>query len=192
MNAFFCKTPLFRSALGSIRAHRKRTSLSLNSNCPLVFVLPLCPNVPCLSALMEHLSFVKYPVVPPEIVLPELDGKTDKMYRGGRICLTGTFRLCHVYLIGNRYLPEVLIPDHFYPLWSRNAIKFGIGHGTQSLTLAPILKVKLKSIFYLPAISARSWTRTVAVCRDTFSRRPTADMSNGIKDTFAIPIFCDF
>ena len=31
----------------------------------------------------------------PEIVLPELDGKTAKMYRGGKICMT----------------------DHFKPLW---------------------------------------------------------------------------
>lgn len=42
----------------------------------------------------------------PEIELPELDGKTPKMYRGGKICLT----------------------DHFKPLWARNAPKFGIAH----------------------------------------------------------------
>lgn len=38
--------------------------------------------------------------------MPELDGKTAKMYRGGKICLT----------------------DHFKPLWARNVPKFGIAH----------------------------------------------------------------
>lgn len=47
-----------------------------------------------------------YPQTPPEIIIEELDGKTAKMYRGGKICLT----------------------DHFFPLWNRNAPKFGIPH----------------------------------------------------------------
>lgn len=47
-----------------------------------------------------------YPVTAPELALPELDGKTAKMYRGGKICLT----------------------DHFKPLWARNVPKFGIAH----------------------------------------------------------------
>ena len=38
--------------------------------------------------------------------IPELDGKTAKMYRGGKICMT----------------------DHFKPLWARNVPKFGIAH----------------------------------------------------------------
>lgn len=49
---------------------------------------------------------VTYPTTAPEIALPELDGKTAKMYRGGKICLS----------------------DHFKPLWARNVPKFGIGH----------------------------------------------------------------
>lgn len=49
---------------------------------------------------------VTYPTTAPEIALPELDGKTAKMYRGGKICLT----------------------DHFKPLWARNVPKFGIAH----------------------------------------------------------------
>lgn len=49
---------------------------------------------------------VTYPVTAPELALPELDGKTAKMYRGGKICLT----------------------DHFKPLWARNVPKFGISH----------------------------------------------------------------
>jgi hypothetical protein len=39
-----------------------------------------------------------YPAVAPEIEIPELDGKTAKMYRGGKICLT----------------------IHFKPLWAKN------------------------------------------------------------------------
>lgn len=49
---------------------------------------------------------VTYPATAPEIALPELDGKTAKMYRGGKICLT----------------------DHFKPLWGRNVPRFGIAH----------------------------------------------------------------
>ena len=44
---------------------------------------------------------VTYPTTSPEIALPELDGKTAKMYRGGKICLT----------------------DHFKPLWAKNVPK---------------------------------------------------------------------
>jgi len=47
---------------------------------------------------------VSYPVTPFEIVLPELDGKTSKMYRGGKICLS----------------------SHFKPLWAKNVPHFGI------------------------------------------------------------------
>eukprot|EP00971_Amphidinium_carterae_P020092 395847-Amphidinium_carterae.1 len=32
-------------------------------------------------------SSAGYPAVPIELELPELDGKTPKMYRGGKICL---------------------------------------------------------------------------------------------------------
>lgn len=49
---------------------------------------------------------ITYPTTAIEIMLPELEGKTAKMYRGGRICLT----------------------DHFKPLWARNVPKFGIAH----------------------------------------------------------------
>lgn len=39
-----------------------------------------------------------YPTTSPEIEIPELEGKTAKMYRGGKICLT----------------------IHFKPLWAKN------------------------------------------------------------------------
>jgi len=57
---------------------------------------------------------VGYPLTPIEIKLPELDGKTEKMYRGGKIC----------------------IDIHFSPLWQKNAPGFGIAH---ALALAVIL-----------------------------------------------------
>jgi hypothetical protein len=34
-------------------------------------------------------STVTYPATNPELCLPELEGKTAKMYRGGKICLVG-------------------------------------------------------------------------------------------------------
>uniref|UniRef100_A0A8D8FD90 Ubiquitin-fold modifier-conjugating enzyme 1 n=1 Tax=Culex pipiens TaxID=7175 RepID=A0A8D8FD90_CULPI len=66
---------------------------------------------------------VTYPATAPEIALPGLDGKTAKMYRGGKICLT----------------------DHFKPLWARNVPKFGIAHA-MALGLAPWLAVEIPDL----------------------------------------------
>ncbi|XP_065846132.1 ubiquitin-fold modifier-conjugating enzyme 1 [Oscarella lobularis] len=66
---------------------------------------------------------VTYPATAPEIAIPELDGKTAKMYRGGRICLT----------------------DHFKPLWARNVSKFGIAHA-MALGLGPWLAVEVPDL----------------------------------------------
>lgn len=66
---------------------------------------------------------VSYPASNPEIILPELDGKTAKMYRGGKICLT----------------------DHFKPLWMRNVPKFGIAHAL-ALGLGPWLAVEVPDL----------------------------------------------
>ena len=63
----------------------------------------------CDTIFTDWLIFqipVTYPSTAIEIALPELDGKTAKMYRGGKICLT----------------------DHFKPLWARNVPRFGIAH----------------------------------------------------------------
>ena len=49
---------------------------------------------------------VTYPLAPIEMSLPELEGKTEKMYRGGYICTD----------------------IHFSPLWQKNVPKFGIAH----------------------------------------------------------------
>mmetsp|Transcript_3510 Transcript_3510/g.3534 ORF Transcript_3510/g.3534 Transcript_3510/m.3534 type:complete len:160 (+) Transcript_3510:29-508(+) len=61
-----------------------------------------------------------YPASPIELELPELDGKTAKMYRGGKICLD----------------------IHFAPLWSKNTPKFGIAHAL-SLALGPWLAAEI-------------------------------------------------
>ncbi|XP_063978642.1 ubiquitin-fold modifier-conjugating enzyme 1 [Diachasmimorpha longicaudata] len=66
---------------------------------------------------------VTYPVTAPELALPELDGKTAKMYRGGKICLS----------------------DHFKPLWARNVPKFGIAHA-MALGLGPWLAVEIPDL----------------------------------------------
>ena len=47
-----------------------------------------------------------YPLTPIELALPELDGKTEKMYRGGKICQD----------------------IHFAPLWQKNVPRYGIAH----------------------------------------------------------------
>lgn len=60
---------------------------------------------------------VTYPTTAPEIAIPELDGKTAKMYRGGKICLS----------------------DHFKPLWAKNVPKFGIAHAMALGVSASIL-----------------------------------------------------
>lgn len=60
----------------------------------------------CSYEILQLQIPVTYPTTAPEIALPELDGKTAKMYRGGKICTS----------------------DHFKPLWARNVPKFGIAH----------------------------------------------------------------
>ncbi|VDN54983.1 unnamed protein product [Dracunculus medinensis] len=76
---------------------------------------------------------VLYPTTAPEIAIPELDGKTAKMYRGGKICLS----------------------DHFKPLWARNVPKFGIAHAF-SLGLAPWLAVEVPDLVNRGVIMPKS------------------------------------
>ena len=66
---------------------------------------------------------VTYPATAPEIQIPELEGKTAKMYRGGKICLT----------------------IHFNPLWSRNSPRFGIAHAL-ALGLGPWLAAEIPDL----------------------------------------------
>jgi hypothetical protein len=72
---------------------------------------------------------VAYPGTPPELALPELDGKTEKMYRGGKICLD----------------------SHFRPLWARNVPHFGIAHA-MALGMGPWLAVEIPSLVALGRI----------------------------------------
>ncbi|PVD26973.1 hypothetical protein C0Q70_12122 [Pomacea canaliculata] len=76
---------------------------------------------------------VTYPTTAVEIALPELDGKTAKMYRGGKICLT----------------------DHFKPLWARNVPKFGIAHA-MALGLGPWLAVEIPDLIARGVITHKS------------------------------------
>eukprot|EP00287_Rhodomonas_sp_CCMP768_P006516 CAMPEP_0196736196 /NCGR_PEP_ID=MMETSP1091-20130531/14332_1 /TAXON_ID=302021 /ORGANISM="Rhodomonas sp., Strain CCMP768" /LENGTH=165 /DNA_ID=CAMNT_0042079897 /DNA_START=30 /DNA_END=527 /DNA_ORIENTATION=- len=66
---------------------------------------------------------VGYPASSPELALPELEGKTAKMYRGGKICLT----------------------VHFNPLWQRNVPKFGIAHA-MALGMGPWLAAEIPDL----------------------------------------------
>lgn len=66
---------------------------------------------------------VGYPQTPIELQLPELEGKTPKMYRGGKICLT----------------------IHFKPLWARNVPHFGIAHAL-ALGLGPWLAAEIPDL----------------------------------------------
>lgn len=72
-----------------------------------------------------------YPLTPIELRLPELDGKTSKMYRGGRICLDA----------------------HFAPLWNKNAPKFGIAHAL-ALGLGPWLAAEVPYLVDTGVITA--------------------------------------
>eukprot|EP00474_Spongospora_subterranea_P009293 CRZ09751.1 hypothetical protein [Spongospora subterranea] len=63
---------------------------------------------------------VSYPESPIELELPELEGKTPKMYRGGKICLD----------------------VHFKPLWAQNVPKYGIAHAL-ALGLGPWLAAEI-------------------------------------------------
>ena len=66
---------------------------------------------------------VTYPATCPEIELPELDGKTAKMFRGGKICLEG----------------------HFKQLWGRNTPKFGVAHAL-AMGLGPWLAAEVPNL----------------------------------------------
>ena len=72
-----------------------------------------------------------YPAASPEIALPELDGKTAKMYRGGKICLT----------------------LHFNPLWQKNVPRFGIAHAL-ALGLGPWLAAEIPDLVEKGLISS--------------------------------------
>ncbi len=78
---------------------------------------------------------ITYPTCAPEIALPELDGKTAKMYRGGKICLT----------------------DHFKPLWAKYVPKFGIAHA-MALGLGPWMAVEIPEMIEKGVITYKEKT----------------------------------
>lgn len=74
-----------------------------------------------------------YPSTAPEIQIPELDGKTAKMYRGGKICLT----------------------VHFKPLWAKNSPHFGLAHAL-CLGLAPWLAAEVPHLVETGVLQPKS------------------------------------
>lgn len=74
-----------------------------------------------------------YPVTAPEIEIPELEGKTAKMYRGGKICLT----------------------VHFKPLWAKNSPHFGIAQAL-CLGLAPWLAAEVPYLVESGVVHSKS------------------------------------
>ncbi|MEQ2244591.1 Ubiquitin-fold modifier-conjugating enzyme 1, partial [Ilyodon furcidens] len=82
---------------------------------------------------------VTYPETAPEVAVPELDGKTAKMFRGGKICLT----------------------EHFAPLWARNVPRFGIAH-LMALGLAPWLAVEIPDLISKGHVVHKEQQRDVA------------------------------
>ena len=78
--------------------------------------------------LILNLKFIKkipatYPLTPIELALPELDGKTEKMYRGGKICQD----------------------IHFAPLWAKSTPKLGIAHAL-AMALGPWLAAEVPNM----------------------------------------------
>ena len=74
-----------------------------------------------------------YPLAPIQMCLPELDGKTEKMYHGGKICLD----------------------IHFAPLWAKNVPKFGIAHSLAA-ALGPWLAVEIPDMIRQGTVKAKN------------------------------------
>ncbi|BAM38915.1 uncharacterized protein TOT_010000382 [Theileria orientalis strain Shintoku] len=72
-----------------------------------------------------------YPNAPFDIIIRSLEGKTAKMYRGGRICLDA----------------------HFLPLWQKNVPKYGIAHGL-ALGLAPWLAAEIPHLISIGVLES--------------------------------------
>lgn len=109
---------------------------------------------------------VSYPVTPFEIVLPELEGKTVKMYRGAKVNGVGATRklsqrqvqglsidfvgtdlsfvlCCFVRcLVSPPARRQICLSSHFKPLWAKNVPAFGIAHGL-AMGLGPWLAAEV-------------------------------------------------
>ena len=101
---------------------------------------------------------VSYPSVAPELALPELDGKTEKMYRGGKARAAATAaaaaaaaaRAACPRTPGSPPPPpaQICLDSHFRPLWARNEPRFGIAHA-MALGMGPWLAVEIPSLVAL-------------------------------------------
>ena len=105
---------------------------------------------------------VSYPSVAPELALPELDGKTEKMYRGGKaraappprlLLLPPLLRAACTHPPGSPPPPpaQICLDSHFRPLWARNEPRFGIAHA-MALGMGPWLAVEIPSLVALGRI----------------------------------------
>lgn len=103
---------------------------------------------------------VTYPATCPEIELPELDGKTAKMFRGGKICLEG----------------------HFKQLWGRNTPKFGVAHAL-AMGLGPWLAAEVPNLVdtVSPICMCRCCLTLFARAATTASVRAGDDRSRGLR-----------
>ena len=102
---------------------------------------------------------VSYPSVAPELALPELDGKTEKMYRGGKARAAATALLPQLPRAAlpahpaHRHAPsaQICLDSHVRPLWARNEPRFGIAHA-MALGMGPWLAVEIPSLVALGRI----------------------------------------
>lgn len=77
---------------------------------------------------------VTYPATNPELCLPELDGKTAKMYRYVYAWSSAIFfpplRSVYVHPPSSFLCSggKICLSIHFMPLWAKNVPRFGIAH----------------------------------------------------------------
>ena len=98
---------------------------------------------------------VSYPSVAPELALPELDGKTEKMYRGGKARAAATAAAAAAATRAPRCPrtpgspppppAQICLDSHFRPLWARNVPHFGIAHA-MALGMGPWLAVEIPDL----------------------------------------------
>lgn len=109
----------------------RESELASSSNKPPTAAPSPSPPTPCTPPQFDIPA--TYPATAPEIELPELEGKTAKMYRGGKICLT----------------------IHFKPLWAKNSPHFGVAHAL-CLGLAPWLAAEVPFLVESGAVKAKA------------------------------------
>jgi ufm1-conjugating enzyme 1 len=102
---------------------------------------------------------VTYPAAAPELKLPQLDGLTSKMYRGGKICQT----------------------LHFQPLWARNVPSMGVAHCLAlSVSCNQLQNLTAYAAMYplLPSLSYTSTSHFSLLSNLILAARPVAGRRN--------------